>query len=151
MQEFTQVSPFLSMVTKGYFSWHAFSNIWKHLLFTGDGFAGAQSIDSVMLSFIHETFLEMAPSFKSISAYFCFRTCVMCPKSGFTTKVLVQKLQRFSGKMAKAEFVVVFMKEKISRTLTGYSYFLNALLIFIIFRSEYGRAIMVGMYAVTLA
>ena len=70
--EFMQVSPFSSMVTKGYFSWHAFSNIWKRLLFTGDSFAGARSIDLVMLSLTNETFLWMTPGFKAnlhISAF----------------------------------------------------------------------------------
>ena len=58
--EFTQVTPFSSMVRKGHFSWYAFLNVWKRLLFAGDGFAGAQSIDSAMLSLEHETFLQMA-------------------------------------------------------------------------------------------
>ena len=48
--EFTQVSPSSSTVTKGHFSCYAFLNIWKRLLFTGDGFAGVQSTDSAMLS-----------------------------------------------------------------------------------------------------
>ena len=55
-----QVSPSLSMVTKGHFSWYAFLNVWKHLLFAGDGFAGARSTDSAMLSLEQETFLQMA-------------------------------------------------------------------------------------------
>ena len=59
--EVMQVSPFLSMVTEGHFSWDAFLNVWKHLLFTGDGFAGARSVDLAMLSLAHETFLQMAP------------------------------------------------------------------------------------------
>ena len=54
--DFTQVSLFLSMVTKGHFSWYAFLNLWKCLLFTGDGFAGALSIDSAMFSLVYETF-----------------------------------------------------------------------------------------------
>ena len=62
--EFTKVSPYSSMVTKGHFSWYAFLNIWKCLLFAGDGFAGAWSIDSAMLSLIHKTFLLMAPWFQ---------------------------------------------------------------------------------------
>ena len=49
------------MVTKGHFSWIAFLNVWKRLLFAGDGFAGAQSIDLAMLSLNHKTFLQMAP------------------------------------------------------------------------------------------
>ena len=59
--EVMQVSPFLSMVTEGHFSWDAFLNVWKHLLFTGDGFAGARSIDLAMLSLEHGTFLQMVP------------------------------------------------------------------------------------------
>ena len=56
--EFTQVSLFVSTVTKGHFSCDAFLNVWKHL-FTEDGFAGAQSIDSALLSLKHETSLQM--------------------------------------------------------------------------------------------
>ena len=52
------------MVTKGHFSWYAFLNLWKCLLFTGDGFAGVRSIDLAMLSLEHETFSQMAPSFQ---------------------------------------------------------------------------------------
>ena len=48
--QFTQVSTSSSMVIKGHFSWYVFLNVWKHLLFAGDGFAGARSIDSAMLS-----------------------------------------------------------------------------------------------------
>ena len=59
--DFTEVPPFSSMVAKGHFSWYAFLNMWKHLLFAGDGFAGAQSIDSTMFSLVHETFWQMAP------------------------------------------------------------------------------------------
>ena len=58
--EFTQVSPFPSTVAKDHFSWCTFLNVWKRLLFAGDGFAGAQSIDSAMLSLKHETSLQMA-------------------------------------------------------------------------------------------
>ena len=57
--EFTQVSPFLSTVMKGHFSRDAFLNVWKCLLFTGDGFAGVRSIDLAMLSLEHKTFLQM--------------------------------------------------------------------------------------------
>ena len=39
--ESTQASPSSSTVTKGHFSWYAFLNVWKRLLFAGDGFAGA--------------------------------------------------------------------------------------------------------------
>ena len=46
---------------KDQFSWDAFLNVWKWLLFTGDGFAGARSVDLAMLSLAHETFLQMAP------------------------------------------------------------------------------------------
>ena len=59
--EFTQVPSFSSTVMKGHFSWDAFLNIWKHLLFAGDGFAGARSIDSAMLSLKHETFQQIHP------------------------------------------------------------------------------------------
>ena len=48
--EFMQVSPFSSKVMKGHFSWEAFLNIWKRLVFAEDGFAGAWSKDSAMLS-----------------------------------------------------------------------------------------------------
>ena len=34
--ESMQVSPFSSMMTEGHFSWHAFSNVWKCLLFAGE-------------------------------------------------------------------------------------------------------------------
>ena len=42
----------------------AFLNVWKRLLFTGDGFSGARSIDSAMLFLDFETFLQMAPWFQ---------------------------------------------------------------------------------------
>ena len=60
------MSPSSSTVTKGHFSWHAFLNVWnwKRLLFTGDGFAGARSMDLAMLSLEHETFLQMALCFQ---------------------------------------------------------------------------------------
>ena len=48
---------------KDHFSWYAFLNVRKHLLFDGDGFAGARSIDSAMLSLERETSLQMAPWF----------------------------------------------------------------------------------------
>ena len=51
------------MVTKGHFSWDAILNVWTRLLFRGDGFANAQSIDSAMLSLENETFLQMSPWF----------------------------------------------------------------------------------------
>ena len=62
--EFTQVSLSSSTVTKGHFSWYSFLSVWKHLLFAGDGFAGAWSIGSAMLSLEHETFLQMALWFR---------------------------------------------------------------------------------------
>ena len=58
--KFTHVSPSSSMATKGHFSWYTFLNVWKHLLFAGGRFAGAQSIDPAMLSLEHKTFLQMA-------------------------------------------------------------------------------------------
>ena len=64
--ESMQVSPFSSMVTESHFSWHAFSNVWKCLLFAGDSFAGVWSIDSAMLSLVHETFLQMSPWFRDL-------------------------------------------------------------------------------------
>ena len=115
-----QVSPFSSMVSKGHFSWHAFSNIWKCLLFASSGFTVAQSIDSAMLSFVHETFLQMAPGFESKSAYFGFCACTTGPK-----------------------VALVSFGAKASATL-GKN---HAPLIFMIFRSKYSRAITVGMYA----
>ena len=57
--EFMQVSPSSSMVIKGHFSWYAFLNVWKHLLFAADGLAGARSIDLSILSLELETFLQM--------------------------------------------------------------------------------------------
>ena len=63
-QEFTQVSPSSSTMTKGHFSWYSFLSVWKRLLFAGDGFAGAWSIGSAMLSLEHETFLQMALWFR---------------------------------------------------------------------------------------
>ena len=62
--EFEQVSPSLSMVTKGHFSWYVFLNVWKRLLLAGDAFAGARSIDLAMLSLKHKTFLEMVLWFR---------------------------------------------------------------------------------------
>ena len=53
-------------MTKGLFSWYAFLTIWKRLLFAGDGFAGAQSIDSAMLSVVHQIISQRAPWFRSI-------------------------------------------------------------------------------------
>ena len=64
--EFTQVSPFSSTVAKDHFSWCTFLNLWKWLLFAGDGLAGAWSIDSAMLSVMHKMFSQMAALFQSI-------------------------------------------------------------------------------------
>ena len=36
------------MVIKGHFSWYTILNVWKRLLFAGDCFADARSIDSAM-------------------------------------------------------------------------------------------------------
>ena len=47
-------------------------------------------------------------------------------------------------------FAVVFSWLTKSGTLKGYLYFRNALLIFMIFRNTYGRAIKVGMYVCSL-
>ena len=58
-----QASLFSSTVMKSHFSWRAIFDVWKHLLFTRDGFAGMRSIDSAMLSLAHETFIHMAPWF----------------------------------------------------------------------------------------
>ena len=55
------MSLFSSTVTKGHFSWDAFLNVWKRLLFAGDGFAGVRSIDLAMLSLEHKMFLHIAP------------------------------------------------------------------------------------------
>ena len=83
--EFMQVSPFLSTVAIDHFSRCTFLNIWKCLLFTGDGFAGARSIDLTTLSNVHETFSQMAPWFRSIRLtasqklqrnFFCFMSSV---------------------------------------------------------------------------
>ena len=52
------------MVTKGHFSWDAFLNVWKHLLFAGDGSVGARSIDTAIRSLKHETFSQMVPWFQ---------------------------------------------------------------------------------------
>ena len=64
--ELTQVSSFWLLVTEGHFSWYAFLNVWKQFLFAGDGFAGARSIDSAMLSVINKTFLQMVHWFRFI-------------------------------------------------------------------------------------
>ena len=55
----------VTTVTEGHSSWYAFLNVWKHLLFAGDGFAGARSIDSAMLSLTHKMFSQMASWFWS--------------------------------------------------------------------------------------
>ena len=72
--EFTQVSPFSSVVMIGHFSWYCFLKIWKSLFFTENGLAGAQSVDLAMLSLSHETFLQIAPWFYS-SFYFLQLNC----------------------------------------------------------------------------
>ena len=77
--------------------------------------------------------LEMVPGFKA-NLYFCFRACATHPKVA-SVKLRYKSFCNL-GKIKKAEFVCVFM---------------NALLIVMTFRSEYHRAVMVGMYAVTLA
>ena len=62
-----QASPFSSMVTKGHFSWYAFLNVWKLLLFARDNFKGAWSTDSAMFSLIHKTFFnKWHPEFKDL-------------------------------------------------------------------------------------
>ena len=89
--EFMQVSPFSSLVGKDHFSWCTFLNVWKRLLFAGDGFAGARSINSAMLSVVHKTFSQMAPWFRStyrlaaswklLRNFFCFMSSQSTSKS----------------------------------------------------------------------
>ena len=46
---------------RGHISWDVSLNVWKRLLFTGDAFAGAWSIDTAILSLEHEILLQMVP------------------------------------------------------------------------------------------
>ena len=157
--EFRKVSPFSSMVAKDHFSGCTFLNIWKRLLFAGDGFAGARSKDLAMLSVIHETFSQMAPwflstwlaaSWKLRRSFFCFVSivhtqsasesksalfsvfcaCAMCPK---VTSVSFGT--NASASHEKAVFVVVFQEWQNPEPLRGYLYFWKVLLIFIIFKN----------------
>ena len=59
-------------------------------------------------------------------------------------------LQLLSGKIENAVFVVVLHEWQNPKLLRGYLYIRNTLLIFMIFRNKYGRAVMVGTYARSL-
>ena len=67
--EFTQVSPFSSVVMIGHFSWYCFFNIWKSLFFTENGLAGAQSVDLDIPFLLQETFLHMVLWFYSVCSF----------------------------------------------------------------------------------
>ena len=157
--KFTRVSSFLPMVTKGHFSWYAFFflHLWKHLLFAGDGFVGAQSIKSAMLSLEHEAFSQMAPRFwrsiwlaalqmwHSLWEHF-FASCLSCTRTALprvnlhysclsrmrnTSKSDFGKFQHKRSatprKIENEVFVVVFHEWQNPELLRGYPYFHNAL------------------------
>ena len=171
--EFTQVSAFSSTVAKDHFSWCTFLNVWKHL-FAGDGFAGAWSKDSAILSIVHETFSQMVPWFLSTRLtasrklqrnFFCFMSFAHAQSTSENKSALFsvfhacatrQKVtsvssgtKRFGysqGKIEKAVFVVVVFQEwQNPELLWGYPYFRNTQLIFMIFWNKFGRAVTVGM------
>ena len=87
ISEFKQMSPFSSMVMKGHFSCYAFLNIWKRLLFTGDIFAGVRSVDLAMLSFAHETFLQMVQQFQR--SYWLAASQMRCSLQETSEKLLL--------------------------------------------------------------
>ena len=43
---------------KGHISWYSFLNVWKHLLFTGDGMAGVKLVNSATLCCSRDLFLQ---------------------------------------------------------------------------------------------
>ena len=168
--EFTQVPPSPLTVMKGHFSWYAFLNIWKHLLSTGDGFAGARSTDSakwhsdsedlsglqlrrcdVLFGRLEKLFLLLvfhtpAEQSESKSAYFYLSHMRKTSKSGFS-KFLHKSFSYSQGKSEKpCLFVVSWIKWQNPELLRGYPYFQNAQLILMIFQNKYGRAATVGMY-----
>ena len=104
---------FSSTVAKDHFSWCTFLNIWKHLLFAGDGFGGVRSKDSAMFSIVCETFSQMAPWFQSTRLaaslklqrnLFCFVSFVHAQSTSeskfalFLSFVHAQRVQKCLGK-----------------------------------------------------
>ena len=154
---------------------------WKRFIFTGDGFAGALSIDSTMLSIVHKRFSQMAPWFRTIrpaasrklqrnfcfvsfvhthstskskSAYICLSRMRNASKHGFS-KFWHKNFSYSRGKSETALgenrkdrvcLLLLFHEWQNLELLRGYPYFRNAILIFMIFRNKYVRAVMVGMY-----
>ena len=74
-----------------------------------------------------------------------FYACATRPKVASVSS----STKRFGYSLEKSERLHLFVFSQMTKnaTLKGYSYFPNALLIFIIFRNEYGRDIAVGMHA----
>ena len=164
------------MVAKGHFSWCTFLNVWKCLLFAGDGFAGAWLIDLAMLSIIHKTFLQMAPWFLSIRLaallkfwrnFFWFKSFAHVQSTSkrncasFLSFVNTQRIQSDLGKFphkcysysqekSKRQCLLFFFSwMKASETFERLSVFAERAIDFMIFRNKYGREVMAGMYAIS--
>ena len=71
-----------------------------------------------------------------------FRACTIRPKVA-----LVSSTTKASATLGgKAMFVMLFHEWQNPELLRGYLYFLNTLLILMIFQNKYGRSVTVGMY-----
>ena len=156
------------MATKGYFSQYVFLHICKHLLSAGDSFAGAQSTDSAMLSLRHETFFTngalicnvlFSKLWRNSSVSCQLGMCTALPRSNLHISVFhkctrhpkvasVSSPTKASATLVKSESprCLLFHEWQNPALLRDYPYFPNTLLIFMIFRNKYGRAVTVGMY-----
>ena len=111
----------------------------------------------LLKNFCFMPFMHVQSTSENKPAYFCLSAMRYTSKRGFS-KFPHKKLQLLSGAIRKAvfrllgflvSFCLFFSQMAKSRTLRSYPHFWNALLIFLIFRNEYGRAVLVGMYKVT--
>ena len=147
--EFMQVSPSSSMVIKGHFSWYAFLNVWKRLLFAG-GFAGAWSIDLAILSLELETFLQMALwfqrsiqltaprmrcSLRETLEKLTFCACTTCPKIALVSSDTKASAALGKNRKGRVCLLLLFCEWQNLELLSGYPYFQNGLLILMIFRN----------------
>ena len=98
----------------------------------------------VQRNFCFVSFTHVQSTSESKSAYFCLSRMRNVSKSGFGTF----QYKSFSNSRENSEKLsLLFTRTTKSGTLKGYLYFRNALLIFMIFRSEHSGAVTVGMYA----
>ena len=83
---------------------------------------------------------------ESKPAYFCLLCMCNMSKSGFG-KFQSKKVRILPENFFGKAMFIFFTNDK-SGTLRGYMYFWNTPLIFMIFRNEHGRAVMVGRYVI---